>query len=430
MQLIKPINTYKYLPIFCLALLLISGCNEAGKKSSVQRIAPETSKQASNPAIQRIAFGSCLFPQYVDTISPNLGQAIIDQKPELFIFMGDIIYHDLFLTEGDPISGKYKYFLDKYIAHDDSMNLKQWREKLSPFLSIEKYKKDFNDLKKTNFYQSLHQYFSQLAKEKTLVQNAGGAPGIIGVWDDHDFGYNDSGRLHPKYFPYKKIYQEFIGKNHLNPNQKGVYASYYFGAQPKTLQVILLDLRSFKTEHRELKQGAEGVLLGEKQWKWLTNELKKKAQVRIIVSSFPVVADAQQSKKERWEIFKSEKMKLLKLLDTVNSSSLVIVSGDWHVPYISVDQKSLNYPLYDFTVGSLGHGKSIIKDRFKTPNDYIVPELEENQLKFLTKKPPNNFGLIEIDWENKKLKFTTIDAMGKSLGEDFSYTIAFMEEKI
>lgn len=55
----------------------------------------------------------------------------------------------------------------------------------------------------------------------------------------------------------------------------------------------------------------------------------------------------------------------------------------------------------------------------------IVPELRETELEFLKEKPPNNFGLIEIDWKKEVLKFTAIDSTRQSLGDAFSYALPF-----
>ena len=98
--------------------------------------------------------------------------------------------------------------------------------------------------------------------------------------------------------------------------------------------------------------------------------------------------------------------KLFKLIEKTNAQGVILLSGNVHFAEISVWQEG-SYPLYDFTSSGMTH---INSNYAAVANPYRVekPYVE------------HNFGLIEIDWENKinsTVTFKAISADG-NLGLD------------
>ena len=75
------------------------------------------------------------------------------------------------------------------------------------------------------------------------------------------------------------------------------------------------------------------TLLGASQWQWLENEMKKPADLKLLVSSIEVLAE--YSGWETWANFPHERKKLLDLIHRYNEDNLLILSGDIHKAEIS-----------------------------------------------------------------------------------------------
>lgn len=213
----------------------------------------------------RIAFGSCS----KTTLPQPLWKLIINSKPDVWIWLGDIIYAD---TE-DMQAMKEMY----------ELQLKQ---------------EDYTELRKN-------------------------VP-IIGVWDDHDYGMNDGHKDYRKRRESQQLLLDFLGEpaDSLRRKQEGVYWSYSYGEGDRQVKVILLD-----TRYHSDPPGEQSDLLGEAQWRWLENELRtSKAQVNILASSIQVISE--EHKYEKWANYPASHRRLFSLLAETKPKGLVILSGD------------------------------------------------------------------------------------------------------
>lgn len=152
---------------------------------------------------------------------------------------------------------------------------------------------------------------------------------IMGVWDDHDFGGNDS----DGYFPFKeknqKLFLDFMEEPQDSPRRKrpGIYTSYDFGR----VKFLLLDNRYF------LHLDSKAPILGEAQWQWLENELKNsRARVHFIMSGITVLSPFHPFV-ESWSNHKNERKRLFRLLKKYQTSGVVFLTGDMH--FSSIFQK-------------------------------------------------------------------------------------------
>ena len=108
------------------------------------------------------------------------------------------------------------------------------------------------------------------------------------------------------------------------------------------MQVILLDTRWFRSALKPSddrgKPGKERYLpdadpaktmLGEAQWRWLEEQLRQPAELRLLVSSIQVVAEGHGW--ERWGNFPLERQRLYRLIADTRAQGVVFLSGDRHV---------------------------------------------------------------------------------------------------
>jgi len=303
---------------------------------------------ADDRLLSRIAFGSC-----ADQDKPlPIFDAIAAQKPELLVLLGDNIYADL-----------------------------------------DKSKKVTVDL--------IREKYQILAKLPSWQKLRATCP-ILATWDDHDYGKNDSGAEWPLKDESQKILLDFFNVPADSPRrtQKGVYHAEIFGPPGKRVQVILLDMRYFRSP---LKRAArpdfgsgirvppylpntdpDATMLGADQWKWLEEQLKQPAEVRLIGSSVQVVHDEHPW--EKWSNMPAERQKLLDLIRSTKASGVIVLSGDRHYAELSVDATLVGYPLYDITSSGFNQGFDI----WRAP--------EKNSRRIGGMPSGNNFGMVLIDW--------------------------------
>jgi alkaline phosphatase D len=333
----------------------------------VAHIAPA---QQTRPLISKIAFGSCGH----ETQPQPILNLVVQHKPDLFVYLGDNIYGDT----KDMKTLKAKY---------DSLAAKP----------------EFQYLKKN-------------------------VP-IVATWDDHDFGWNDSGKYYPFKEASKNIFLNFFDEPANSPRRQraGIYTSYYFESNGRRLQLILLDGRTFRSDLRlyrgELSRQEkyfypldyypheikDSTLLGETQWQWLEKELQQPADIRIIGSGtqFSIAFNGY----EAWANFPHEQQRFLDLIKKTKANGLFFISGDVHYAEISKLTTDGLYPIYDCTSSGI-------------TSTWLFPTPNENRIEGPVMD--NHFGLISIDWTKKDptIKMEIWDIRDNQRVE---YTIALSE---
>lgn len=238
---------------------------------------------------------------------------------------------------------------------------------------------------------------------------------VIGTWDDHDYGLNDGGVEFSAKKESEQVFLDFMGvsKNSPRRNREGVYTVHQYNLPVGKIKVLVLDTRYFRTAlTRNSKTKAryvpnsygEGTILGELQWRWLTEELtNSKADFNILVSSVQFLSN--QHGFEGWGNFPHEVDKLKKLVVDTEAKGTIILSGDRHISEFSKETiKGVPYPLVDFTSSGLTH----------TYASYIG---EENPYRVGDVVFEKSFGVLQFDFKSKTVQFKMIGDDGKVLGE-------------
>jgi alkaline phosphatase D len=218
------------------------------------------------------------------------------------------------------------------------------------------------------------------------------------IWDDHDFGLNDGGAAFAGKAAFKKKFIDFWGAlgailaDSPRPTREGNYDSSVMGPVGRQVQFLMLDNRYFKGV------APSGTVLGDAQWQWLAEELRRPAELRIVLSGIEAVGSSTES--EGWAQYPQEQQRLYDVLKASAAKGVVIVSGDKHYAEISRRDVGLGYPLYDFTSSSL------------TASNSYAPQtnLYRDTPTSVTQK--HNFGLLTIDWASaaRALAFQILDA--------------------
>jgi alkaline phosphatase D len=318
---------------------------------------PATARAQPRP-LTRIAFGSC-----ADQTKPQpIWEAVLGYKPDLFLFLGDNVY-------ADYVGG---------VAAD-----------------VASLRAAYAAVDKIEGYARLRREVPHLA-----------------VWDDHDYGQNDGGAGYALKAESKAIFLDFWQAPPDDPRRtrEGIYDARLFGQPGQRVQVILLDVRWFKSpwrptdarnapgKERYLPDGDPAkTILGEAQWAWLAEQLRQPAEVRIIGSGIQMLAEGHGW--ERWGLFPRERQKLFDTIRSAGAGGVVLLSGDRHLGALYRETSLSPYPLFEAT--SSGLNKFFPTAREDGPNRlgavYGLP----------------NFGTLDIDWWEGRVALAIRDETGQ-----------------
>ncbi|VTS07418.1 alkaline phosphatase D family protein [Tuwongella immobilis] len=291
--------------------------------------------QSESGPVRRIGLGSCIHQEKPQPI----WDAIHAAKPEVFLLLGDNIY-------------------------GDSSDMEVIRKKYQKAKEVPGYAKLFRDCK------------------------------IQATWDDHDYGRNDAGVEFEGKKGAQQLFCDFLDLPANDPlrKQEGIYNAKMYGPEGKRVQVILLDGRYHRSPIQ--KGGPENgylpntdpdaTFLGEAQWKWLEEQLKQPAEVRLIGSGIQVLSEDHPY--EKWATIPAERKRLFQLIKDTQAKGVILLSGDRHLAELSVSSDAVGYPLYDLTASGLNQASKT----WRAP--------EKNRYRVGGMPYGDHFGMIDIDW--------------------------------
>ncbi len=302
--------------------------------------------------VMRIGLGSCMNQK----LPQPLWQAVLNDKPDLFVFGGDTVY-----AEERPFTP-----------------------------------------------EGLKQAYAQQAAVAGFAQLRAAVPHMA-LWDDHDYGKNDGGGEFAFKNESREIFLNFWNVAAQDPRRAhgGVYHAQTFGAPGRRVQVILLDMRWARSPWKRTDQrdapGRERyvsdddpgkTMLGDEQWRWLESQLREPAQVRVIVSGVQILTEGHGW--ERWGLFPRERQRLIQLL--APHAGVVLVSGDRHFGALYQDRMGMPYTLTELTTSGITHSWKGAKEA--GPNR--VGDLFDGL----------NYGMLEVDWAKAEVRMLLKDAQG------------------
>ncbi|MCP4765079.1 MAG: alkaline phosphatase family protein [Gammaproteobacteria bacterium] len=334
-------------------------------------------------AISKIAFGSCTRR----LANHSIFNAVVEASPDLFLHLGDAIYPD--------------------VNDEETALLEPWP---TPD-SLPRIEASYAEAAARDGYTRLRESVPTMA-----------------IWDDHDYGVNDG----EGDFEYKEAAQSLFLDFYGDPagswrrSTPGIYDSRVFGPEGQRVQVILLDVRYFRStpladtrsddEKKALNiagrymasRDSEATVIGDAQWAWLEAQFREPAEVRLIVSGYPVVPT--ELGRDAWGNFPRERQRLFDLIGETAADGVVFLSGDVHFAEISQSDEG-PYPMIDFTSSPLA-----------APS--VGNESLANSRRISDTYSDYNFGLIEIDWEAEPAPMVTLRLLDRQAEEVLHHEIA------
>ena len=216
-----------------------------------------------------------------------------DSNLDLFIHMGDLHYrNDL------PFLGLKENYLDDYRYNYDLV-MKQTRQR--------------------NLYQNIP---------------------LAYIWDDHDYGTNDSdGSYNLKYIASEAYrervpYYPLVEELNITKGRGAIYQSFIIGR----VRFIMTDSR-FHQNQSGIFDNSHQTLLGKAQREWLFEQLitgKKQQQnnregLTIWVNSVPWIAEPTDAATGSWNQFYRERNQIANFIKENEIDKLLMISGDAHM---------------------------------------------------------------------------------------------------
>lgn len=152
---------------------------------------------------------------------------------------------------------------------------------------------------------------------------------LIYIWDDHDYGPNNSDGTAPGRLQSGRAYRECIPHYPLPANEPN--GAIYQAFTANNTRFVMTDLRSMR-DPNETPDTEEKTMMGEEQLTWFFNEIKessKKYPLVIWVSSVPYTAPKDEGEDD-WGGFTHERRKIANFIKENDINNLIIVSGDAH----------------------------------------------------------------------------------------------------
>lgn len=162
---------------------------------------------------------------------------------------------------------------------------------------------------------------------------------IAYVWDDHDYGPNDSDKNAPGRPAAMLAYREYVPHYELAGPDTAIHQAFSIG----TVRVILTDARSSR-DPQDVPDDDAKSLLGDEQRDWLLDELVTSAgshDLVIWVNPVPWVADAEEGG-DSWSGYTTERALIANHIADNGIDNLLMVSGDAHMVAID-DGSHTNY---------------------------------------------------------------------------------------
>ena len=223
---------------------------------------------------------------------------------------------------------------------------------------------------------------------------------IYSIWDDHDYGENDGGNSYKGKKESQELFLNFWGipNDDQRYTQEGIYFDHEFIADGVRVHLIGLDTRYFRSEldggfrSYKVNDNDQATILGTNQWSWLNKTIKKDADLIILMTSIQLLATNHAY--EKWSLFPSERKKMLKLIDGLDTTT-IILSGDRHRAGIYKYND-----IYEITASALNKPSS--RKSSKETDPLLLHEMYVKE----------NYGLMLIDGGSKKVKFSLKDIEG------------------
>ncbi|HMQ48806.1 MAG TPA: alkaline phosphatase D family protein [Saprospiraceae bacterium] len=308
--------------------------------------------------------------------------------PDFSVAIGSCAYinEEPYDRPGRPYGGEYEVFNQIYQAKPDAMI----------WLGDNIYLREVDWFTRTGIHKR-YTHSRSIPELQPLLASTN----HYAIWDDHDFGPNDSDRSFIHKDKTLEAFKLFWGNPSYGlPNQEGGITSYF---QYNDVDFFLLDNRYFRSPNR--RETGEKTILGKEQLEWLVDALCFSNAAYKVVCIGGQVLNTAAAYENYANHHHEERAYLLQQIEENNIKNVIFLSGDRHHSELSKLVNAKGNTVYDFTASPLTSGVSTNSE-------------EQNALRVAnTWAGAHSFGLMEFSGprDARKLKMTLRNAQGETL---------------
>ena len=222
------------------------------------------------------------------------------------------------------------------------------------------------------------------------------------IWDDHDFGPNNSDRSFWNKETAREVFTYFwANPSYGLPNNGGITSMFTWN----DVDVFLLDNRHFRSPN-ERKSG-ERTILGKIQLEWLKDALASStAPFKIVAMGGQLLSDARKYEMYSNYGFETERKEIITYIQEEGIKGVVFINGDRHHTELSVLKDEGKPAIYDLTVSPLTSGSHFSDEvnNLRVPETYVA---EQNYAEIFVKGP----------YKKRYIEVVVFDKTGKKLWE-------------
>lgn len=238
-------------------------------------------------------------------------------------------------------------------------------------------------------------------------QRLTGSTAVYSIWDDHDFGMDDSeGGPQPDLPYWKPMVLDIFKENWVNPDyglsdRPGIW----FDFEIADVHFILMDGRYYREDAGRWSGGERienASMLGSHQKEWLKETLiNSDATFKVLVSPIPWKFYAKGEGERRldgWYGYAEERDEIFSWINDYEIEGVVLISSDRHRSDAWRIERENSYNLYEFSSGHL-------------TNEHTHDLLEGSLIGF---NDTNSFGLLTFntDTEDPEVRYQIVDIDG------------------
>ncbi len=261
---------------------------------------------------------------------------------------------------------------------------------------------DNNYLREPDFYTTtgiVHRYTH--SRNVPEMQPLLASTANYAIWDDHDYGPNNSDRSYTMKSTTRAAFELFWGNPTYGlPGNGGITSFFQWG----DADFFMIDNRSFRTPNN--REDVEPTILGEAQQEWLLDALAfSRSKFKFVLIGGQVLNTAEMYETHA-NLAPAERRKIMDFIVDHRIENVIFLTGDRHHSELSLYEKD-GIAMYDFTVSPL---TSSPHDALNEPNILRVDGSHVGV---------RNFGLIDITGprQERKVRLSLYDTDGELLWE-------------
>jgi alkaline phosphatase D len=375
-------------------------------------------------------FSACLREKYMGY---NIFEQIEQSSPSFVALLGDQMYADY-----DGNLNKLELYLN-----NDSIRQAMVEEGeilLDDKTILQAFRNKYNRVFDVNF-QNMASSIPQMA-----------------IWDDHDYGLDNSDGT----YPYKKDARKVFMENFPDYSFVEEDGAIYYKFSIADVDIFVLDTRWYRSPMQN-EDGEMKTMLGSEQLEWLLNELKNSdAKFKIVFSSVSLNEYGGDTSSGRdgfdnWMSYTYERSMIFSFINDNDIKGVLVFSGDQHYPsahilnwnsplnYVSRTESSIEYSfenlgtaVFDFSASPLNYkiatGHPLIPAHKENPHysyEIFRPEwaMPEKAVQTDAIVITSVYGVAEIDTEsspaNVSVKFYELDSETSKMVKIYSIKVTY-----